>query len=191
MHNQSFSLSFTAGGLYVREGIILARLLVDGHSWDTIKSMVFRDNIFQVTRDTSAKRLYSELAKRMSYLTQDEYTLLATGTETEQKSLLWVAACRQYPFIAAFATTIRNRYMSYLRDMPMGEYTYMYDQLATIHPELTTITLSTKAKIRSVAYKMAVDAGILNSDKSIAVVRLSTRFIDTLSHHDDILYFPQ
>lgn len=191
MSNQSFSLSFTAGGLYIREGVIFAQLLVDGHSWDTIKTLAFQDNIFQVTRTTSAKRLYSELAKRMTYLSVAEYTLLATGTESEQKALLWVAACRQYQFIAAFAHAIRQRYASYLRDMPIGEYLYLYEQLATMHPELTRITQLTQDKIRTVAYKMAVDADILNPDKSIRSVRNSPRFIDTISHQDDNLYFPQ
>lgn len=190
MTTSSFSLSFTSGGLYTREAVRYAQRLVAGLSHEQIKIEIFEQNIFQVTRPSSIKRMYSELSRRMHMLTEPEYTLLAEGSDTEQRALLWVAACRQYPFIAAFARAIRERYTAYLRDMPVGEYFYLYEQLATQHQNINTVTEATRNKIRTVAYKMAVDAGILTTTKEIRGFALPPRVSDILLHSDDILYFP-
>lgn len=190
MTTSSFSLSFTSGGLYTREAVRYAQRLVAGLSHEQIKTEIFEQNIFQVTRPSSIKRMYSELSRRMHMLTEPEYTLLAEGSDTEQRALLWVAACRQYPFIAAFARAMRERYATYLRDMPVGEYHYLYEQLAAEHQNLNTITEATRSKIRSVAYKMAVDAGILTDNKAIRGFALPPGVYDILLHSDGVLYFP-
>jgi hypothetical protein len=167
-----------------------AQRLVAGLSHAQIKTEIFEQNIFQVTRPSSIKRMYSELSKRMTMFSEAEYTLLAEGTDAEQRALLWVAACRQYPFIAAFARATRDRYAAYLRDMPVGEYHYLYEQLAAHHHNLTTITEATRTKLRTVTYKMAVDAGILTATKEIRGFSLPPHVRDVLSHDDDVLYFP-
>lgn len=190
MTDTPFSLSFTSGGLYTREAVLYAQRLVAGMSHADIKTEIFAHNLFQVTRTASIKRMYSELSHRMAVLTDAQIALLANGSSDEQRCMLWLAACKQYPFITAFAHAIRERAMTYKPDMPIGEYLYLYDQLAANHPVLHTITPSTREKIRSVAYKMAVDAGILTSDKRICLVYCSPACRAVFSHHDDILCFP-
>jgi hypothetical protein len=190
MSNTPFSLSFTSGGLYTREAVFYAQRLSVGASHADIKTEIFEQNLFQVTRPASIKRMYSELSRRMAVFTDAQITLLATGSSDDQRCMLWLAVCKQYPFIAAFAQAIRERAMNYKPDMPVGEYAYLYDQLAANHPVLLTITHSTREKIRSVAYKMAVDAGILTRDKRICLVYCSPACRAVFSHNDDILCFP-
>ena len=190
MTDTSFSLSFTSGGLYMREAVFYAQRLAVGASHADIKTEIFEQNLFQVTRPASIKRMYSELSRRMAVFTDAQINLLATGSSDDQRCMLWLAACKQYPFIGAFAQAIRERAMNYKPDMPVGEYAYLYDQLAVNHPVLLTITHSTREKIRTVAYKMAVDAGILTRDKRICLVYCSPACRSVFSHNDDILFFP-
>jgi hypothetical protein len=75
-------------------------------------------------------------------------------------------------------------------DFDDGEYRYFYAQMADRYARLAQITLNTQNKMRTVIYKMAREAAILNQHKQITGLFLSTDFIDTLSHHDELLYFP-
>jgi hypothetical protein len=190
MTQQSFPLTFTAGGLFAHEGRLVAQRLLDGQDWDTIEKAVFSENLLQVTRLSSMKRLYGELHKRMLVLNQRQLLLLVHGQTEEQNAVLWLAACRHYPFVAEFAKLIHQRYLALQFDFDEGEYRYFYAQMADRYARLAQITLNTQNKMRTVIYKMAREAAILNQHKQITGLFLSADFIDTLLHHDELLYFP-
>ena len=190
MTKQPFPLTFTAGGLFAHEGRLLAQRLLDGQDWESIRQAVFSENLLQVTRKSSVTRLYGELHKRMLTLNPRQLLLLVHGQSGEQNAVLWLAACRHYPFVAAFANVIHQRYLALQYDFDDSEYWYFYAQLANHHDRLNHITRNTQNKMRTVIYKMAREAEILNNQKQITGLFLSSDFIDTLSHHDELLYFP-
>lgn len=188
--SSTFPLSFTAGGLFGHEGRLIAERLLDGQTWDEIRHAVFDENLLQVTRHSSIKRLYSELQQRIQMLNQRHLWLLVHGQPNEQQAVLWLAACRHYPFVARFAGMLHQRYQHMQYRVDYGEYAYFYAQLAEEHPRLLTLTELTQDKMRSVVYKMAREAGLLTQQHEVVGIFLSQAFIDTLSHHDELMYFP-
>lgn len=186
----AYPLSFTAGGLFGHEGRIVAERLLDGQSWDEIRQAVFDENLLQVTRQSTIRRLYSELNQRMLTLNPRQWWLLVHGQPSEQQAVLWLAACRHYPFVSAFALLMSERYRHMQYTVDYGEYAYFYAQQAEQHPRLLAMTALTQIKMRSVVYKMAREAGLLNQKQQIIGVFLSQAFTDTLSHHDELLFFP-
>lgn len=188
--SSSFPLTFTAGGLFGHESQLIAARLLEGQTWDEIRQAVFAENLLQVTRHSSIKRLYSELEQRVQTLNQRQWWLLVHGQPNEQQTVLWLAACRHYPFVARFAGMLSQRYQHMQYHVDYGEYAYFYAQLAEEQPRLLTLTELTRHKMRSVIYKMAREAGILTPNHEVIGVFLSQAFIDTLSHHDELLFFP-
>jgi hypothetical protein len=188
--SSTFPLTFTAGGLFDHESRIVAERLLAGQSWDDIRQAVYAENLLQVTRQSSITRLYSELHRRMLTLNPRQSWLLVHGQPSEQQAVLWLAACRHYPFVAAFARLLHERYQAMQYTIDYGEYAYFYAQLAEQHPRLQTLTAHTQRKMRSVIYKMAREAGLLTPHHEISGVFVSQALVDTLSHHDEMLFFP-
>jgi len=188
--SSAFPLTFTAGGLFGHESRLIAERLLAGQTWDEIHQAVFTENVLQVTRHSSVKRLYGELQQRVQTLNQRQWWLLVHGQPNEHQAVLWLAACRHYPFVARFAGMLHQRYQHMQYRVDYGEYAYFYAQLADEYPRLLTLTTHTQNKMRSVLYKMAREAGILTQRHDVVSIFLSQAFVDTLSHHDELLFFP-
>jgi len=187
-------MSFSTGGLFVNESVEVARLHKAGESWKDTILAAMADGSTSLPKAASNRRTLREIANRVSCLTDEErHFLVEQSDRPEQEALLWLAACRAYRFVREFAIeVIRERFLSYRYDLPLDAFDHFYDGKAEWHPELVTISPSTRRKLRQVLFRMLREAGVIDGASNIRPAYLSSRVVALIEGCDpgDLLIFP-
>ena len=187
-------MSFSTGGLFVNESVALARLHRAGESWQDTILTAMADGATSLPKAASNRRTLREIANRVSCLTPDEREFLVEQSDRpEQEALLWLAACRAYRFVREFAIeVIQERFLSYRYDLPLDAYDQFFDAKAEWHPELATISTSTRLKLRQILFRILREAGVIDGAGNIRPSYLSSRVVALIERHNpsDLQVFP-
>jgi hypothetical protein len=193
VNQEKYSMSFTTGGLFIRESINFAKMYQTYQDWELTKNTALSENILQARTVKSAQRIAYEIVKRLRHLSQNEIELLCDGDAQEQKQILWLAVCREYLFIASFASEVlRERLISLKDDLKPEEFDFFLNRKAEWHEEIESLTPSTRAKLRQVMFKMLREADLLNENFTINPIMLSPRLLDAIpdEHKHELTVFP-
>src|SRR4051794_35033031 len=106
MSPERYRLSFTTGGLFVQESVLVAHRYVSSHDWSATRDQVRAENLLQVRTEAAALRISKEVVARLEHLSPQEIDCLLDGSQRERSYLLWSATCRRYAFIRDFATDV-------------------------------------------------------------------------------------
>ena len=190
---EPYKLSFTAGSLLIKESVVLAELYLKISDWEQVKIEAFQQNTLQTRTQSSAKRTIREVCHRLKALTGDELNLLVEGPPQEQASILWVATCRYYRFIAEFASdVIREKFISMSTRLEEEDFDFFFNKKAECHDELEDLQQVTRNKLKQVTFRMLREAGIVTRENNILPAILSPNFVDVISrkNRQDLLFFP-
>lgn len=193
MNENRYSMSFTTGGLFRHESVMLAALYLELGDWNAVCENVIGKNLLQTRTLNTSKRIAWEILSRLKTLNTDELELLVKGDHQEQGYLLWLAVCRRYRFIAEFAVEVlRERYISLKMDLTADEFTIFFNGKSEWHPGLDGIRPASRNKLRQVLFRILREADLLNSENRIVGAMFSPRLMDMISHGNqgDIFYFP-
>lgn len=193
MTNNKYLLSFTIGGLFYQESLVVVDLYCKCKSWNEVFTIIVQQNILQFRTDSTAKRVGKEIVGRLKTLTQEEIELLLKISSSEQKQLLFIGICRRYRFIYDFAKeVIRERYLSLKHNLPTEEFDIFYNQKEQWHEELEKIADSSKYKLKTVLYKILLEAEIIDKNKIIMPAMMNNKLISLIAKNnlDDLLIFP-
>ncbi len=193
MRKDTYSLSFTTGGLFHQESLILAKLYVEANDWDRVRTQVLSENLLQSRTLNTSKRQCREIISRLKTLDPKELDLLISGSAQEQKYLLWLAVCRHYRFIAEFAEeVIRERFIGLKHDLQYVEFDFFFNKKSEWHPELEAIELTTRKKLRQVLFKILREAELLTVRNTINASMLSQRLLAAIprQRRRDVFFFP-
>jgi len=193
MSNERYIMSFTTGNLYHRESVKLAALYIDLGDWNSVHDKVIAENLLQTRTLNSLKRVYREIVSLLMTLNPAELEFLVKASHQEQGSLLWLAVCRRYKFIADFAVeVIRERYISLKTDLTYEDFDSFLNRKSEWHAELDAISAATRVKLRQVLFKILKDADIINTNNFINAAMLTPRLLELIhqSNHNEVLYFP-
>ncbi len=191
MSQNKYLMSFTTGGLFYSESLLLLDLYCG--NWDDVYDQALEQNTLQTRVVSTAKRVLGEIIGRLRMLTEEELELLQQGSTSEQKYLLWLGVCRRYVFICEFASeVIRERYLTLKHDLPNEEFEIFYNAKEQWHEELEKIAESTRYKLRTVLYKILREAEIIDTNKLILPAMLTDELISTIAQHNanDLVIFP-
>lgn len=186
-------MSFTTGGLFLQNAIIFAHMYQSNPDWEAVKKQVLEENVLQTRTLKSSQRIAYEIIKRLRHLSGSELEILCEGDVQEQKHILWLAVCREYRFIAAFACEVmRERLISLQNDLKPEEFDFFLNRKAEWHEEIETLSQTTRAKLRQVLFKMLREADFLNANFTINPVMLSPRLIEAIpaDHQNELTVFP-
>lgn len=192
-NNEKYLMSFLVGGLFYQHSLLVAELYVALDNWNEVSKKVLDENILQARMQSSAKRVAHEIINRLKTLTKQELELLLNTSPVEQKQILFIAVCRRYKFIYDFSKeVIRERYLTLKYDLPTEEFDSFYNQKEQWHEELEKISPSSKYKLKTVLYKILLEAEIIDKNKIIMPTMLSREFISLVAKKDldDLLIFP-
>ncbi|MGJ0336285.1 DUF1819 family protein [Aliarcobacter cryaerophilus] len=192
-NNEKYLMSFLVGGLFYQHSLSLAELYLALKDWNEVSKKVLDQNILQARMVSSAKRITLEIINRLKTLTLQELELLTSTSPIEQKQILFISVCRRYKFIYDFAKdVIRERYLTLKYDLPTEEFDSFYNQKEQWHEELEKISPSSKYKLRTVLYKILLEAEIIDKNKIIMPTMLSPELISLVAKKDldDLLVFP-
>jgi hypothetical protein len=180
-----YSLSFTVGGLFLFEGLAVARLRVAGASWEEIRRSA-PDEIF-VARggSSSAKRIRNEIVGRVSQLSDAELAHLTGGGMTDARALMWIAACRKYRILADFTHEVLDeRLRSYQPEIRPADFTQLLDAKAVLAEEVAALAPSTRQRLSSVAFRMLREAELLDAEGRVRLLPLSGPLRELLATSD-------
>ncbi|MEV0063804.1 DUF1819 family protein [Nocardia sp. NPDC050718] len=188
-----YALSFTSGGLLAREGEVVAEVYLSCRSWDEARTRVVRGNRLQARTSSSSTRVTRETVQRLSVLSDGELELLTDASPTEQRHLMWVAACRRYDFIGDFAEEVlRERFLLMTPTLSAEDFERFLTGKSLWHPELDELKPSTSQKLRQTLFRMLHEAGLRTTSGDIIPAVLSARVVEVLGHRtpSDIRFFP-
>lgn len=190
---ERYALSFTSGGLLMREAAVLAPLYLTERDWSQVRKIAVEQNVLQARTSSSSVRVIRETVQRISVLTDLEISLLADAGPSEQQMLMWAAACRRYRLIAEFAEeVVRERFLLMTPSLSVGDFDRFIIGKSLWHPELDELKSSTSMKLRQNLFRMLQDAGLLTDSGRIVPAVMPERVIETLNRRtpSDIRFFP-
>lgn len=188
-----YRLSFSVGGLFVTEALVAAPLYVQSHDWRAVRAAIDADNLLQARTVASARRLASELVQRLEEFTDDEIGVFLDGAATERSHLMWAAACRRYDLLGEFAEeVVRERFLLLAPTLSPEHFDAFVRAKAVWHEELSSAAASTLQRLRSNAYLMLREAGLLSEAGEILPCVLSPRVAEALQRRSpsDVRFFP-
>lgn len=190
---ERYALSFTTGGLLLREASRAAEIYLQLGNWDAVSQAVREGNLLQARTSSSSARVVRETLQRLRTLSDEEVLLISEGSPTEARHLMWAAVCRKYALIAEFAEEVVRERFLLLRPVLTGDD---FDQFvlgkSLWHPELDEIRPSTARKLRQNTFRMLREAGLHSNAGDITPAMLSGRISDALNERtpSDIRFFP-
>ena len=192
MSTSKYSLSFTTGAALIRESIVVAGLYVELHDWSAVRCKVLSENSFQTRTESTLRKLYGEVSRRLKLLSDDKLLLLAVGSEAQAKALVWLAICRQYKFIYDFTIEIIVPHYEGARFLlTHDDYDAFFNAKAEWHDNLDSASRQTKSKARQVFFKMLKECGLIGDSNELQHQKLDeqlTKMIKTLSPDELRLY---
>ncbi|WP_419597111.1 DUF1819 family protein [Thiolapillus sp.] len=193
MNSPRYRMSFSTGGLFLQESVLLATLYGEKKDWDQVRTEVIDNNLLQSRTVSTTKRIVREVIGRLQELDDQERQLLVQGNTEEQSSLLWLAICRRYPFIAEFSQEVlREHAMTYHNEISADDFDAFFNAKMEIYPELEKITDSTRKKQRQVLFRIMREAQIIDSNDTIIPASLTVRLRELLCSHQPqaLVHFP-
>lgn len=192
-NNKKYLMSFLVGGLFYEHSLLITKLYLLSSNWNEVFKNILDENILQARMQSSAKRIGKEIINRLKTLTFQELELLLNTSPIEQKQILFLSVCRRYRFIYDFSKDIiRERYLTLKYDLPTEEFDSFYNQKEQWHEELEKISDSSKYKLRTVLYKILLEAEIIDKNKIITPTLISRELISLVAKKDldDLFIFP-
>ena len=191
---QRYSLSFTSIGTRRPETAKVARAYVDCLDWAEVRRRIVEDNIISLNKDSTRKRVGSELIKRLRMLDADEVTFLADAVDDDQLAMTWVAICRAYPVLHSFSTdVVAARFAKMVPDVPRTAWAAFIDEESIDHPELARLTDKSRKKLETRAFGMLRECRLLDDAYNIIPLYPSPRFTTLIRERApwDIEMFPK
>lgn len=188
-----YALSFTSGGLLAREGEVAAEVYLSNRDWIATRARIVGGNLLQARTFSSNTRITRETIQRLSVLIDSELELLTAASPTEQRHLMWAAACRRYEFIGDFAEEVlRERFLLMTPTLSFNDFDRFLTGKSLWHPELDELKPSTSQKLRQTLFRMLHEAGLRTAGEEIFPAVLSARVAEALGRRvpSDLRFFP-
>jgi hypothetical protein len=190
---ERYALSFTSGGLLVREADVVVVEYLRARDWAVVRRVVMEQNLLQARTNSSSVRLTRETIQRLGALDDAELEILADASLTERCHLMWTAACRRYDLIGDFAEEVlRERFLLMTPTVDAEDFERFMTGKSLWHPELDELRPSTREKLRQTIFRMLHEAGLRTEAGDIVPVVISERVQEVLaaSEPSDIRFFP-
>ena len=188
-----YALSFTSGGLLVREADVIVAEYLRLRDWVAVRHAVTEQNLLQARTTSSSVRVTRETIQRLSVFDDSELELVAESSLTERCHLMWAAACRRYELIGDFAEeVVRERFLLMTPTVSTDDYERFMTGKSLWHPELDELKPSTRAKLRQSIFRMLHEAGLRSEEGAIVPAVLSERVHKALATRgpSDVRFFP-
>ncbi len=190
---ERYRLSFTTGGLFLRESEDAARRYLQTGSWSATRANVRSENALQVRTAAAALRLSKEVVARLETLSTQEVEFLVDCSGADRAHLLWSAVCRRYNLVQQFAhDVLREHFVLMRRQLQHSDFDAFYNQKALWHPELDQLAQSTQSKLRQNLFRMMREAGYINDQHTIVPALLTPALAQLLAKQgtDALLIYP-
>jgi hypothetical protein len=191
--HQRYLLSFTSGGLLIREADVIVSEYLRVQDWATVRQFVIKQNLLQARTTSTNDRMARETIQRLCVFEDEELRLFAESSLTERCHLMWAAACRRFSLVGEFAEEVaRERFLLMTPTLGLEDFDRFMTRKSLWHNELDELKPSTRARLRQNLFQMLHEAGLLSEHGDIIPAVLSGRVYETLAMRrpSDVRFFP-
>ncbi len=157
----------TGASLRLRDSRILAGMLLEGVRGDEWKRAIFDDNVLQMERTSSLKRIVPLLRARLKELDEEGWRLICEGDRELAVQATFAGAIRHSRLIGDFLDlAIRDQKQVFARALEPQVWPEYLEGCRARDVELGHWTDQTRNKLRQVICNMLVEVGFLNSSRN-------------------------
>lgn len=152
------------GSLMLREGQLVADLMLSKPSVDEWKEQIVNQNILQKNSDASAKRNGSTLKKRLNTASDELKSIIAYGGSDVARQGMFACVLINSPILSDFMKdVVIDAKRIYRQTIDQNDWDYFWEERCRIHSEFAELTESTTYKIKQVVFKLLADAEYIDS----------------------------
>jgi hypothetical protein len=167
-----YTFSFTGGSALIAETIVIAEVYEGLKDWKAVQKSLIENNLLNKVKQTTFKREFSEIKKRLSHLTDPQLHLLVHGSFEDTKAMILLSLIKTYPFFKDFIIEVpRNKYLIFERVLTDTDYTKFFNTKSLFHRELNKITEITAKKVKQVIFKLLEQVGLITQVKNGTILR--------------------
>ena len=167
-----YTFSFTGGSALIAETMVIAEEYERLQDWKAVQKSLIENNLLNKVKQTTFKREFSEIKKRLSHITDAQLYLLVHGSFEDTKAMILLALIKTYPFFRDFIIEVpRNKYLSFERVLTDTDYTNFFNTKSLFHLELNEITEITAKKVKQVIFKLLEQVGLITQVKNGIILR--------------------
>lgn len=191
MVNQiKYKFSFTGASALIAETLVIAEEYKRLKDWKAVEQLLLDNNLLNKVKQTTFKREFSEIKKRLSILTHDQLQLMVQGSLDDAKAMILLSLVKSYPFLRDFIVeVVRNKYLLFDTVVSETDYIKFVNTKSLSHNELNAITEVTAKKVKQVIFKLLEQVGLITQAKNGSILKpiLNSKVIDVIVDDDPAL----
>lgn len=174
----------------LRETVLIAQLFRDFKQWSLVEQTVKEDQILQTRTNRTSGIVYSEIKKRLSLLSEEQIEVIAEDTNRDVCQLVWIAICKQYPFIGDFTLEVLRLAIDLRRgEITFEDYSHFFNDKADWHDELEKVSDKTRSNAKLAIFQMMRQCELISDNNQIIPQMLSSA-IQNCSSDSDLAFIP-
>lgn len=158
-----YIFSFTGNSLRLKEMVLITTYQRSGDELDIVHQI-------GGGKKKSATTIFNECNNRLSYLTDDQKTLLIEGDLASKRQMAFLAMCKFHAFIRDFTVeVVREKYLLFDYTLSQGDYFSFFRSKMELHPNMERLTNRSQESVRQITFKVLEEAGIIDNIRSLQI----------------------
>jgi hypothetical protein len=189
VNKDKYSFSFTGASALITETLIIAEEYKNLQDWKAVKNSLMEHNSLNKIKQSTFKREFSEIKKRLSSLTEEQLYLLIHGSYDDSKAMILLSLIKVYTFLNDFIVEVlRNKYLQFDTIISENDYFKFVNSKSISHNELNEITEVTTKKVKQVIFKLLEQVGLVTQTKNGTILKpiLSLAAVDVIINENPI-----
>ena len=187
-----YSAKLTAEPFLYNETKIIARFLVEGEDFETLKKRNIKENLIQHKKVGSLKRTNTPIFRRLKILNKELLEDFVYSDIENSKYILLYAIMKTDRLVRDFVVEVYKDKLLMRKDyIEKFDIDNWYEEKCILSDNLKNRTENTAAKLKQVIMKIMQDSGLVIKEKNrFKIIRplLKEKFIILLDKNGDIEY---
>ncbi|WP_182771400.1 DUF1819 family protein [Shewanella sp. SG41-4] len=186
---KKYKIGFARPAL-LHETVQVVQCFCELRDWTLVKQEVKDTNLLQCRTERSSDIMYSEITKRLSLLSSAQIELLSEDESQNVRHLIWIALCKQYPFIGDFTIEVlADAHATHRFEISHDDYGYFFNAKADWHPELESVSDKTRSNARQALFQMMRQCELI-SDANQLIPQMLSSALQNCSPESDLAFIP-
>lgn len=174
----------------LRETVLVAQVYQQHGDWDLVKANIRESNLLQTRTVRSSDIMYSEIQKRLSLLNEHQVEVISEDNSQDVRQLVWIAICKQYPFIGDFSIEVlAPAYINGRSQVDYDDYGYFFNSKADWHPELEKVSDKTRSNARQTLFQIMRQCELLTESNQLIPQMISSA-VQNCTPESELEYIP-
>ena len=193
-NHQPYKMSFTSGGLFLNESVIVAELHVVGEDWKVTLSRALEEGATSLPKAASNRRTLREIVNRLMTLTEDEIRFFVEDPGRQEQQ----APICGSPHVGLTGSCVSSLLRSFVIGISPISWTCRWRASTSslmrkpIGMRGWPRSATTRNKLRQILFRMMREAGVISGDNRIQSTYLSAQLGQLIeaTNPTDLAVFP-